>query len=332
MLKKQKLPKNILKKILKDFNLGKINKIEPIATSGNISYTIKTPRKNYFLRLCPLGPRWRSKGEILGELKIINRLLKNKFPVFKPVASKKGDFLIFWKNHHGYIREFIKGESKINPNLREIENFGRMLGAFHILIERFKTKNKRKHIWDLEQTKKYFLENKKTILQSNFKNKKKFIEEFKKKINLLNFPENLPSGTIHEDLGKRHVIWRKNKITGFIDFDRSYFGKLVLDLGQACRGWCFVNNWKKWSNENFKALIKGYEKKRKLTAIEKKYLKDAIKFGVLERGLAFCSRYINVTKDPADEKYAWHSISDSGLIGMIDRNSKEIAASLNIKS
>lgn len=328
MLKKQELPKNILKKILDDFNLGKIKKIEPIATSGNISYIIKTPRENYFFRLCPLRPRWRSRGEILAELEIIEHLLKNKFPVFKPVASKNGKFLISWKNHNGYIRKFLKGESKINPNLRDIENFGRTLGAFHILMERFKTKNKRTHVWDLKKTKKHFSENQKIILRSNFKNKKKFVEKFKKKINSLNFPENLPSGTIHEDLGKRHIIWKNSRIAGFIDFDRSYYGKLILDLGQACRGWCFVNNWKKWSNKNFKALINGYEKKRKMTKTERKYLKDAIKFGVLERGLAFCLRYINVTKDPEDEKYAWRSISDNGLIGMIDKNSKEIAASL----
>ncbi|MBU2263161.1 hypothetical protein KJ750_00675, partial [Patescibacteria group bacterium] len=112
--------------------------------------------------------------------------------------------------------------------------------------------------------------------------------------------------------------------------DRSYYGKLIFDLGQACRGWCFVSDWKKWSNKNFRALIKGYEKERKLSSLEKKHLIDAIKFGILERGLAFALRYILVTKDSEDEKYAWHSISNNGLMGMTEKNRGTIEKFLKI--
>jgi len=51
---------------------------------------------------------------------------------------------------------------------------------------------------------------------------------------------------------------------------------------------------------------------------------DSLKFAVLERGLAFCLRNIEVTQDPEDEEYAWHSISDDGLIGMVDKNKEKI--------
>lgn len=330
MLKKQKIPANALRNILSNFDLGKIKKIEPFATSGNISYIIETNKGKYFLRLSPYGIRWRSRKEILAEIELINYLYKNKFPVSASLQSKNGEPVISWQKHYGYVRKIINGREKLNPKIKEVEIFGRALGFLHKLIKNYRTRYKRNHIWNLKQTRKYFEEDKKIILKSKFKNKKEFTDKFKREIYSLNFPDNLPSGTIHEDLGKRHIIWRKNKVIGFIDFDRSYYGKLVLDLGQACRGWCFVNNWKKWSNENFKALIKGYESQRKLTGLEKKYLIGAIKFGILERGLAFCLRYINVTKDPEDEEYAWHSISDEGLIGMIDKNSKKIAASLKI--
>lgn len=328
MLKKQKIPVKALGDILSNFDLGKIKKTEPFATSGNIAYIIKTNKGKYFLRLSPYGARWRSKKEILAEIELINYLFKNKFPVFRPMASKKGNLVISWRNHHGYIREFSGGESKMRPNLNDIKKFGRALGTLHNLIKNYRTRYKRNHIWDLKQTRKYFKEDKKIILKSRFRNKEEFVDKFRKNIYSINFPNNLPSGTIHEDLGKRHIIWKKGKIIGFIDFDRSYYGKLILDLGEACRGWCFVNNWKKWSNKNFNALIKGYEKERKLSSLEKKYLMNAIRFGILERGLAFALRYILVTKDLKDEKYAWHSISDNGLMGMIDKNSKEIAASL----
>lgn len=331
MLKKQKIPSTVLKNILNDFDLGKIKKIKPLATSGNIAYIIETNKEKYFLRLSPLGIRRRSKEEILAEIELINYLYKNKFPVSAPLRSKNGKTIVNWGKHYGYIRKLIDGKEKLNPQTKEIEVFGKALGFFHKLIENYRTKHKRNHIWDLGQTRKYFVEDKKIILKSQFKNKKEFVRKLKKEISSIGFHNNLPSGTIHEDLGKRHIIWRKSKIIGFIDFDRSYYGKLILDLGQACRGWCFTNNWQKWSNENFKSLIRGYEKERKLKNTEKEYLIDAIKFGILERGLAFCLRYINITKDPEDEKYAWHSISDHGLIGMINKNKKEMEKILNKK-
>lgn len=322
MLTKQKIPTPVLKNILGKFDLAKIQEIKLLATSGNITYTVKTIQKHYLLRLSPLGERWRSKKEISAELEIINHLLKNNFPVPKPILTKKGEQIISWKNHFGYLREFINAEPKLNPKPKEVEKFGELVGWFHNLVENYKTKNKRNHIWDLEETKRDFKQDKRIILRSNFA--QKFIERFEKEISLLNFPKNLPSGTIHEDLGKRHVLWQKDKIIGIVDFDRSYYGKLILDLGEACRGWCFINNWKKWSNKNFQALINGYQNKRKLTGLEKKYLVDAIKFGILERGLAFCLRFIQATNDPEDREYALYSISKNGLLGMVDKNREKI--------
>lgn len=321
---KEKLPHVALNELLKKFDLGIIKKNKPLATSGNISYIIITDKKNYLLRLSPLGFRWRSRKEIDAELEIINYLLAKKFPVAKSIATKNGEEIIFWKNHFGYLREFVNARPKLSPTLGEVKQFGELLGTFHNLMKDYKTKYERKHTWDLKETKKNFKENKKIILKSNFKQKKEFIEKFEKEIFSLNFPENLPSGTIHEDLGKRHVLWQKDKIISIIDFDRSYYGKLILDVGQSCRGWCFTNNWKKWSNKNFRALINGYQNKRKLTNLEKKYLVDSIKFGILERSLSFCLRFIQVTNDSEDRKYALYSISDDGPLGMVEENREKV--------
>jgi len=320
----EKIPINTLNNILRSFDLGTVKKIKPLATSGNIAYTIKAGNKSYVFRLSPSGARWRSKQEIDAELEIINYLLKNSFPAPKPIVSKNGEEIISWNKHFGYLREFIKAKPKLNPTVKEVKKFGELLGQFHNLIENYKTKNKRKHIWDLEETKKNLKQNKKIILKSNFTQKKNFIKIFEKEISQLNFPNTLPFGTIHEDLGKRHILWRKNEIVGVIDFDRSYYGKLVLDLGQACRGWCFTDSWKRWSNKNFKALLDGYQSKRKLTGLEKKYLVDSIKFGILERSLSFCLRFARVSKDTKDLEYALHSISKNGLLGMVEKNRDEI--------
>ncbi|GAG28760.1 unnamed protein product, partial [marine sediment metagenome] len=58
------------------------------------------------------------------------------------------------------------------------------------------------------------------------------------------------------------------------------------------------------------ALLKGYSQKRKLTDLEKEHLFEAIKFAVLERGLAFCLRFIEVSQDSTDQQFAQQSVFD----------------------
>jgi len=321
---KEKIPTSALNNILQGFDLGTVREIKPLVTSGNIAYTVETGDKTYVFRLSPSGARWRSKQEIDAELEIMDYLSKKKFPVSMSIIANNGNRIISWNKHFGYLREFIEAKPKLDPTIKEVKKFGELLGRFHNLVENYKTKNKRKHIWDLKETKKNFKQNKKIILKSNFAQKKDFIKIFEKEISQLNFPKDLPSGTIHEDLGKRHILWRGNEIVGVIDFDRSYYGRLILDFGQACRGWCFTDNWKKWSNKNFKALLDGYQSKRKLTDLEKKYLTDSIRFGILERSLSFCLRFICVSKDVKDGEYAAYSVSENGPLGMVEKNRTEI--------
>jgi len=325
MLTKQTIPNQDLNRILKKFNFRKIISIEPMLTSGNVSYIITTSLGKYFLRLCPdKGPRFRSINEIHAEIELLYHLRRNNFPVLIPIRNKKGKMIISIKNHNGYIRKFIDDSHRDKPNLKQIEEFGQAFGRFHSLIENFSTKNKREHIFDLETTKEYFKEDISYIMNSDFRYKKEFILKINSVLSSMNFPKNLPSGTIHEDLGKRHILWKEDKISAIIDFDRTYYGKLILDLGEACRGWCFTDNWTKWSNENFKHLIKGYYKRRRITELEKKFLVDAIKFEIIERSISFCLRFIETTRDSEDEKYALYSVLENGLLDMMDRNRTKI--------
>ncbi len=296
--------------------------MKPLLTTGNITYLIETANQKYILRICPEGPRFRSKQEIAGELELIDYLLKNKFPAPIPIADKKGERIIEWKGNYGYIKKYDNGITILDPNSEQVKMFGRTIGWLHHLISGFKTKNKREHIFDLAETKKNFSSNKKIILRSNFKNKEQFIEKIKDELFRLDFPDDLPKGMIHEDLGKRHVLWQGKEISYILDFDRCYYGKIILDLGQACRGWCFVNDWKNWSNENFESLISGYQNKRRLTDIEKKYCFPAIKFAVLERSIAFALRFILATNDSEDEKFAYQSVFD--IMKLLNINKDQI--------
>ena len=294
--------------ILSVFAIGTIKNIKPLETSGNITYVVNTTLGKYILRLSPSGFRNRSKNEILGELELIEHLTKKSILSLTPVAKKNGETLVSWEKHYGYLREFNKGRERTNLTLRDIELFGEWLGEFHSSIEGFSTKHKRVHRWDVNTTKKNFVFDKEIILKSSFPNKKLFLKKMSNELSKINFLKNLPKGTIHEDLGKRHVLWKKEKIVGVIDFDRAYYGELVLDLGQACRGWCFREKSGKWSMARFKALIPGYQKHRKITDLENKNIVDAIQFGILERSLSFALRF-TTSNDAADAEYANFSLN-----------------------
>lgn len=326
-----------LREILAPFELGNIEKISPQTTSGNLAFLIETSTRKYILRLCPPGnannPRWRSKEEIEAELELIDYLLVNNFPAPTPLKKKDGKRIVSWKNQFGYLRKFERGEADLNPNLSRVRRFGELFGWFHSLVSGFKTKHKRLHTWGLENARKYFPENKKIILKSNFPNKEKFINRAEKILFLMNFPSYLPKGMIHEDLGRRHVLWEDDKIVCVIDFDRSYFGYLVLDLGQAIRGWCFIDDWAMWSQKNFQGLINSYQSKRVLTPLERKYLFQAIEFGILERAISFCLRAINrktlTVENKENADFAQKSLFY--LVDILDQRRKNINDFLKVK-
>ena len=329
MFTQEKISENEVQTILSVFAIGTIKKIKPLETSGNITYIVDTTQGKYVLRLSPSGYRYRSKNEILGELELIKHLTRYAIPSLTPITTKNGETLLSWKKHHGYVREFNKGKEKANPTLHEIELFGEWLGKFHSSIEGFSTKHKRIHRWDVNTTKKNFVFDKEMILKSNFPNKKAFLQKLSAELSEIIFSKSLPKGTIHEDLGKRHVLWEKDSIVGVIDFDRSYYGELILDLGQACRGWCFSEKSGKWSMAHFEALISGYQKYRKMTVLEKKNIVDAIRFGILERSLSFALHF-TTSKDVADAEYANYSLHT--LLKNIEENRNAIENILEHKT
>lgn len=287
----------------------KISKIKRLKTSGNLTFLIFTDKSKYILRLCGTKAKGRDRThkEILSEIKLLNFLFKNRIPVPNPIKLNN-KFVISRKSilggkidkRHGICYEYLEKRAVKNPSSVQCFAVGEILGKIHNLTSNFKCQYKRRS-WDLESTKGYFKEVK-DDLKNKFLQKHKFVESIETAFDYLNFPEKLPSGVIHEDLGKRHVLFKNNKISGILDWDRSYYGKFILDLGQAIRGWCF-DNWKRFNKEKFYSVLRGYESQRKLTSLEKKYLLKSIKFAFIERALSYGVHFLN-NKKRRDGKFA----------------------------
>jgi homoserine kinase type II len=303
------LNKKEIKKILTQYNIGELLNFKKLTSHSNYSYLLITNSGKFVLRLSGDFNRARTKSEIKGELLILDLLKKKNYPVINCENNKNGQIIICFKNHYGYIRKFAEGKQiKENPSSKQVYKVGRILGRLHKITKNYKAANLRSRInFDIDTTKKYFKKEKKLILKSNFK--ENFVKIFEKELNQIKIEKNLPKGVIHEDLGKRHVFWRKDEISAVIDFDRSYYGFLILDLGQTLRGWCFVDDWSEWSKFNCRLFLKGYERERKLNKNEKKFLLAAIKFGILERALSFCAMSIYHKNNKIEnEEFAKYSL------------------------
>jgi homoserine kinase type II len=300
-----------VKRILKDFDLGEPKSICRLETSGNIACKIITSRGKYFLRLSPNeSMKGRNRAELLAEAEFLEHLYKNGLPVSEPVDNK----IISVNGINGYIREYDDGRALDNPTTKQARIFGQLIGKMHTVSSGYITNNKRDHIWDLATTKQNLLEDK-AIIENGCKGGKEFFGKLHGSLFAIDEPKRLPKGMIHEDLGKRHVLWKNGKISAIIDFDRCYYGYLVDDLGQAIRGWCF-NTGSDFIEENYNALLGGYKKERELAKNEMIALPQSVKFAFLERSLSFVLRGI-AKKDENLIDYARQQLNTAVKINSI---------------
>jgi len=90
------------------------------------SFLVEINLEKYIFRICPKGFRWRSKEEILAELELIDYLNKHNFPALCLIAKESGDVVLEYKNRFGYLRKYNSGKAILNPNIKQITEFGRI--------------------------------------------------------------------------------------------------------------------------------------------------------------------------------------------------------------
>ena len=118
-----------------------------------------------------------------------------------------------------------------------------------------------------------------------FTNVEKFLKNNFKDIKT-KWPKNLPNGVIHGDLFIDNIFFRKNKISGIIDFYFASNDYFMYEIAICINALCFDLKGKKFllNKKKIKNLIKGYESIKKISSQEK----NAI--NVLCRGAAL--RYL----------------------------------------
>lgn len=222
------------------------NAIYPFFVNGNIC----------FLRLAPVSEK--KENNIYGELEFIQYLRNNKFPVLKPIPSKKGEYIIKvnteWGEYYAEVFERVDGVQLEETDCSEkiIYESGKTLGKMHKLSSMYEPKIKK---WTHEDVLEWIS----SELPNHRVDAKIYmeLESLKKEMSMLTkSKENY--GLIHYDFELDNVFYdEKTNSCSVIDFDDGMYSWFASDIGQ-----CFDSLEEELSEEKLDkakiAFIEGY--------------------------------------------------------------------------
>ena len=289
-------------KICKDYNLGKLEKLERfIGGIINENYELETSKGDYVIKILSDKKdlrRWLERQLNL-EFRVLKFLKENNFEykITEPLKNKKEEILSNLGGKRYWIYKKIKGETKKKATKENFLEMVRGIAKYHKLISKFKHNEEiKKKNWILEKYK----EMKKTkpknetdrLMLENIDDLEKMLKiaintRFKKKECLIN----------HLDFHSGNVLFKKGKITGIIDFDNIEYSPKINDLANIIMSTCFEEN--NFDKNLLKKIISEYENINRLSRKEKKKIYYPILVFLCDK---FWFKYSHYVNDPPKQK------------------------------
>ena len=274
-----KISKKDIAIINKNFDIEKILSFHGIKKGiENTNYLLKSKNKKYILTIFE---KRVSKKEIPFFMKLMDILNKSKINCPKPLKTYNKNYLIKLKNKSACIVSFLEGADKkfLKPN--DCYKIGKTIARMHLITKKIK----------LTRKNSMGINNLDTLLNNiKYKSKKKSNLKVFLKINLnnirKNWPKKLPKGIIHGDLFIDNIFFKKNRLSGIIDFYFAANDYYMYEIAICINALCFDSKKKIFviNKKKVNYLIKGYESMKKLSLKEKNCL------NILCRGAAI--RYL----------------------------------------
>ena len=274
-----KIDKSDIKLINTKFKIEKIISFQGIKQGiENTNYLLKSKDKKFILTIFE---KRVSNKEVPFFMKLMDKLNSSKINCPKPLRTKNDSYLIKLKKKTACIVSFLEGKDKKKLNIKDCYTIGKTTAQMHLVTEKLKLYRKNsmgiKNLNSLLKSIK-FKDNKFSKIDLFLKNNLKNINKY--------WPKKLPNGIIHGDLFIDNIFFKKNKLSGIIDFYFAGNDYFMYEIAICINALCFDLKGKKFSmnKQKIKSLIKGYESIKKISSREK----NAI--NVLCRGAAL--RYL----------------------------------------
>ena len=274
-----KISKKEIAYINKKFDVDKIINFKGIKQGiENTNYLLRTRNNKFILTIFE---KRVSKKEIPFFMKLMDKLSTSKINCPKPLRNRNGNYLIKLKNKSACIVSFLEGKDKKKLNLKNCYEIGKMIAQMHLFTKKMRVYRKNSmNIKNLDPLVKSI-----KFKSKKFTNLEKFLKNNFKDITR-KWPKKLPNGIIHGDLFIDNIFFKKNKLSGFIDFYFAANDYFMYEIAICINALCFdkQNSKFKINKQKIKNLLKGYQKIKKISLKEKKSL------NILCRGAAM--RYL----------------------------------------
>ena len=193
------------------------------------------------------------------------------------------------------IVSYLEGKSKKNLSPSECKVVGRETARLHGLTKNFHFK--RQNDLSVKSWRKIFdqVKDKCNKIHSDLP---KLIEGNLNDIEK-DWPNDLPEGIIHADLFSDNILFKKNKISGFIDFYFSCNDFYAFEIAICLNALCFegIKENLSFNVTKAKKFFEGYNEVRKVSDEEKKYIKVLSQGAALRFLLTRVFDYINTVDD-----------------------------------
>ena len=278
--------------IEKNYNIGKIKSFTGIKKGiENTNYLLKTENKKFILTL--FEKRVQEK-DLPFFMNLMEKLNKHKINCPEPQRNKRGSFITKIKNKSASIVSFVEGKDKSKLNSKNCYEIGKNIAKFHKASKKIKLL--RKNSLSIKQWPKILgkIGNKSKVIDPNLNSlMKNSLNDIKN-----NWPKDLPHGIIHADLFIDNIFFKKNKLSGYIDFYFACNDFLIYEIAICINALCFdkKNNKFIFNKKKSQNLIKGYSKIRSLSNKEKKSLNILCRGAALRYLLTRTYDYLNTPK------------------------------------
>ena len=286
-----KINKKDIDSINNQFEMEKIMHFKGIKKGiENTNYLLKTKKNKFILTIFE---KRVSNREIPFFMKLMEILNNSNINCPKPLKSRKGSHLINLKNKKACIVSFLNGKDKIKLNLNNCFEVGKVIANIHKITKKI----------NISRKNSMGIRNLKPLLESiKFKSKKLSNLKVFLKNNLTdinkNWTEKLPKGIINGDLFIDNIFFKKNKLSGIIDFYFAANDYFMYEIAICINALCFDNKKRKFqmNHKKIKNLIKGYESVKKISTKEKKSINILCRGAALRYLLTRLYDYSNTPK------------------------------------
>jgi homoserine kinase type II len=230
----------------------------------NTNYFLNTSKGKYIITI------FEDIAEIKVKkyLKLMNFFSNNNMCCPEIMFTKSGSILSTVKSKPCSIMEKLSGKTINTTNVSLCKSIGTIIGNFHTAGSKYSSKisNSRDIKW---------VERNIAKIKNHISNEQLDILNYSSKIFRKIFEMKLPNGMIHSDLFRDNVLARGDKVTGIIDYYYSFNGPLIYELAVIINDWC-VNKDGSINLIKYNNFLKSYNLERKLTAVEKKHINNAM--------------------------------------------------------